>query len=718
VAAFKSILEVQRKFFHNRTLEDWWLFLRAVLIVLGLYYLLFSWIENRMEPLPETDRTMIYPYSANRPPDHRSWGQGAVSKDRQTFYYTPQGANLLDIRYAWFVHLERPWKKDRFALPKYMRAYGFIVDPEWTEKNPDQLPVGLASRWDQTMGETALDLTCAACHTGQLEINTGAAKYSVRIDGGQAMHDLMGKHAGHFAVDLAASLTATAINPFKWNRFCANILGNGDYSWHCALPFPDVLGLYWKLASVIGGVIERLAIETRLDLVPVEEGYGRTDALDRIANNTFAKNLHMMSNYRPTNAPVSYPPVWDAWKLDYVQYMGSAKQPMARNIGESLGSGATYYLVDGNHRPVAPDARYVTSTAIANLNRIEEALRNLTPPEWPEQAFGRIDWEKADAGKRLFLRYCFACHGPHYDNSGARMKIDAPLKERPDQHWITRLVPLEVIGTDKTSALNFVNYRFDLSRTGITSDEIRKLLKPVYEEDYRRRFGAPNGEKDEIKKAAYIDKQLSSITPSSVSTGQGLQYIIGFIRDRAYRDMDLSDETAPLLDGCKFPPKRLIVCDLDGFGQLDMPREQKAYRPRPLMGIWATPPFLHNGSVPTLYALLSPAYERPATFFVKSRRFDPRLVGLDDDGTEKNAFQFDTRIPGNLNVGHEFRDGFRARDRRTGVIGPELTKDERFEIIEFMKTMKECDFTDGDWERAARTCGVDSAKNAVRGGAR
>ncbi|NJL16003.1 MAG: hypothetical protein HC938_01190 [Nitrospira sp.] len=38
------------------------------------------------------------------------------------------------------------------------------------------------------------------------------------------------------------------------------------------------------------------------------------------------------------------------------------------------------------------------------------------------------------------------------------------------------------------------------------------------------------------------------------------------------------------------------------------------YKARPLNGIWATPPFLHNGSVPHIYALLSPVEERPKTF--------------------------------------------------------------------------------------------------------
>jgi hypothetical protein len=52
-----------------------------------------------------------------------------------------------------------------------------------------------------------------------------------------------------------------------------------------------------------------------------------------------------------------------------------------------------------------------------------------------------------------------------------------------------------------------------------------------------------------------------------------------------------------------------------------------AYRARPLGGLWATPPFLNNGSVPNLYALLSPEAERPRVFYIGSREFDPEKVG-------------------------------------------------------------------------------------------
>src|SRR5207344_2987195 len=92
-------------------------------------------------------------------------------------------------------------------------------------------------------------------------------------------------------------------------------------------------------------------------LVPTEEGYGRTDALARIANTVFGDNLDAV-NYAVGNAPVSFPPVWNIWKFDWVQYNASVSQPMARNIGEAMGVGASYRLVDDYGRPIPPSDRY------------------------------------------------------------------------------------------------------------------------------------------------------------------------------------------------------------------------------------------------------------------------------------------------------------------------------------------------------------------------
>jgi hypothetical protein len=69
-------------------------------------------------------------------------------------------------------------------------------------------------------------------------------------------------------------------------------------------------------------------------------------------------------------------------------------------------------------------------------------------------------------------------------------------------------------------------------------------------------------------------------------------------------------------------------------------------RVAPLVGVFATAPYLHNGSVPTLRALLDPAARRPAAF----------PLG-------KSGFVLDTRTAGNRNVGHEFGTGLTPREK-------------------------------------------------------
>jgi len=56
--------------------------------------------------------------------------------------------------------------------------------------------------------------------------------------------------------------------------------------------------------------------------------------------------------------------------------------------------------------------------------------------------------------------------------------------------------------------------------------------------------------------------------------------------------------------------------------------------------VWATPPFMHNGSVPNLYEMLLPAKERTKQFYV-GREFDPVKVGLDTSGAS-GKFLHDT----------------------------------------------------------------------------
>ena len=79
---------------------------------------------------------------------------------------------------------------------------------------------------------------------------------------------------------------------------------------------------------------------------------------------------------------------------------------------------------------------------------------------------------------------------------------------------------------------------------------------------------------------------------------------------------------------------------LDGYRE-NCIQARNVYKARPLNGIWATAPFLHNGSVPTMYDLLLPVAERPKTFYLGSREYDPEKMGYRTDhikGTFNSGF--------------------------------------------------------------------------------
>ena len=95
-------------------------------------------------------------------------------------------------------------------------------------------------------------------------------------------------------------------------------------------------------------------------------------------------------------------------------------------------------------------------------------------------------------------------------------------------------------------------------------------------------------------------------------------------------------------------------------------RPSPAYMAPPLDGIWATAPFLHNGSVPTLEALLDSRL-RPTYW---ERNFEDDSYDLARIGwpyVEKNngrgRYTYDTTLPGYGNGGHTFGDSLSGRER-------------------------------------------------------
>ena len=648
--------------------------LKSIAVVAGAFallaVLLVAWL------IVQTNRGvgMLPPESV----DHvvyadQGWGVGTEAPMRQLYYYTPQGAVLKDVRYSWFRSLEMPWSRTKLSDPSIMRRYGFLVDGA-SPKNPDGLPVGFAKHYDAQLNEEMLDISCAACHTGQINVTDKSGRTTAfRIDGGSGLHAFTNAKIGHFVPTLAATLAGTLANPMKFNRFANAVLG------------PNHEGGRWALRRQMMGVAWQFGLmayrEKAHRLVPTEEGYGRTDALARIANTVFGDHLES-ANYAVGNAPVNYPPVWNIWKFDFVQYNASVSQPMARNIGESMGTGAKYALMDRYDNPLPPDQRFRSSTMIPNLDTIERVLWKLRPPAWDQSVLGGVDPATAAKGKELFNEHCVGCHGPHV--------APPPLKRDSEPEWIVKTLCVEDIGTDPNTALNFFDARVDLTKTGMTADDLRGVARKELTRANARQTVWLTGEIARLKgtpgndakvaeyeaKLAGLDaamaQALSEIDPAHIRVGAGLSYLGALIRDKAYADLKLTPEQQ---------------ADWDGFGRLDVPQVIAAYKPRPLAGVWATAPFLHNGSVPTIYDLLSPVAERPAKFRVGSREYDTDKLGLAP--ADARYWEFDTAKDGNHNTGHQFNVGYKKWKEgdppRNGLIGPLLSPDERKAIIAHLK---------------------------------
>ncbi len=93
-----------------------------------------------------------------------------------------------------------------------------------------------------------------------------------------------------------------------------------------------------------------------------------------------------------------------------------------------------------------------------------------------------------------------------------------------------------------------------------------------------------------------------------------------------------------------------------------------------LDGIWLRAPYLHNGSVPTLYDLLLPPERRPKAFYRGYNVYDPVKVGFVTVSDEARAAGtlHETRLRANSAQGHDF--------------GTHLSESQRLALLEYLKT--------------------------------
>jgi hypothetical protein len=105
-------------------------------------------------------------------------------------------------------------------------------------------------------------------------------------------------------------------------------------------------------------------------------------------------------------------------------------------------------------------------------------------------------------------------------------------------------------------------------------------------------------------------------------------------------------------------------------------RPQYGYVAQPLDGVWITAPYFHNGSVPTIEAVLD-SKQRPQYW---KRNFDRQEYDYEKMGWKYKSISkpsgkksYNTDIPGYGNYGHYFGDKLSSADRKA--------------VIEYLKTL-------------------------------
>jgi hypothetical protein len=604
--------------------------------------------------------------------------QGWLKDERTSWYAATQGSRLLP--YAWFNALEQPGSEKPFKESKWLESFGYIAaDAALADRLPvgfaeraDLLPVGFAVdqqpdealtisklRWykEQTgktknEAERWLGLNCAACHTGEVSYQNKP----IRIDGGPGLGDLQS-----FTDALDNALRETRDQPLKWERFAGRVLATTVAVQSGAARSSDTPENRILLKAALSRLIswEEQAAQMNGDTKSDRLLYGlaRVDAFGHIYNKVAQFSGAPDPIYNPANAPVSYPFLWNIWRQSKVQWNGIVRNDrvklwfsrtieygaLGRNAGEVVGVFGDLILTPPPISGKGSLRGYNSSLRIDNLNDMERLVKYLEPPKWPD-AFPAVKPALAARGQTLFGQHCASCHTPQ----------NLWVKDEP----IEKMLAFRSMGlkntTDVWMACNAWAYQ---ARSGVLAGTPADVIKG-----------------DPIPDIAPVSNLLQTTVKGALFAKKEdlIKVVVGdFFGAHKLPRVDGGPEDA-LSDDEKHAAQEVRCRTADS--------PLLAYKSRPLDGIWATAPYLHNGSVPTLYHLLLPANERPEKFWLGSRNYDPKFVGYQwDIKPVGRSFLFQTvdaakkPIRGNSKVGHEY--------------GVDMSDQDRWALVEYMKTL-------------------------------
>lgn len=596
-------------------------------------------------------------------PIYTEQGKEWTNAARLQYYSQDQGSRVMPLQ--WFLALKQPNGKP--FLDDSLSRYGYLPNPASKTKG---LPVGF------TINGNAVGMTCAACHTREIEADGKA----YRIDGGPAIADFQ-----TFAADLDNAVDHTLQDQPSFDAFATAVLGGSPSTEQKTQLRKEVETWFLPYHTIMSIAL------------PKDKPWGpaRLDAVAMILNRLTGLDIgttpdHIIkSNIRLADTPVRYPFIWNAPIQDKTQWPGFADNGndllgLSRNYGEVIGVFADFYPKKAPWRILGFDYLEHNSANLDGLKAVENLVKKIGPPTWPwKEGKWAVNAKLAAQGKTIYESKtktenggCAACHG-----------IRDGIPRALNKTWAT---PLCYVGTD---AKEFDLFALTVDTGVLAGAKIPFLEEPLKAKDENavkvlslvgmgtllQYTTSPKTLDLELKaqtKLGLIERLSGEV--STAKAGKIKEVTEQLLKKQA--DMVTSDN-AVLKGAYQTLKTDANPSQPGGYAckeKFTDPNPAIAYESRVLQGIWATAPYLHNGSVPTLAALLEPASNRPAEFKI-GPAYDPEKVGL---AVEQSKFDYVLKTTdceganvksGNSRCGHEF--------------GTKLSKEEKAALLEYLKIL-------------------------------
>jgi hypothetical protein len=611
---------------------------------------------------------------------------------RDSFYHLAEGSEVIPtsmVRALWSPATNRPL----MAVPE---RFGLIFDPN----SPDSLPVGVTNAEtvdSRLFGVKMLGFNCSACHVAQIRYQGKV----LQVDGAPAHFN-----SDSLSTELQASIKWTLGSPVRviqflerWRHYAredAALLNAGGGT------VEEGAAVYDRLRPDAAGAADaardtaRLGFARRLHALIEEEAArpGVDHGRGLGGRNDEPADLELMARYRALRDSATIARVIgtrpdavddlarkvhaderraEAHLHDYVEDLVVA----VRLLKDRLATIEKFFPSHHNHAAVSAQASLAPPTS-PGPGRVDafDVARNMIYVNDPVPVNAPVSFPFLWGFTRnVWLHYDANTNSVMERNIGQALGVGAVFDRYTAQ---STLNPVNLHGLEML-ARGIDPPAWPVAMFGALDPAKQRRGETVFNRECARCHFNGNEQVpfDSVYELSYVGTDSQRVINFAIPLAD-TSMIAGRPSPKLSPAPHFTTVVGPLLGKVKaqayalfrVPPSQQAV--MNGCANDTVWRTTRAWQSRPLSGIWATAPYLANGSVPTLEDLLRPAAERPKTFIVGNPEYDPIKVGYVSARAPGRATSvYDTGLTGNGNGGHEY--------------GTRLSQDDRMALLEYLK---------------------------------